>query len=145
MTQGKVPLSKRPIWRVVRWVPLTLMIAVAVGLLVMMLLGGMPKVAAWSMLQLLPPLLGLVFLVVVVLYAIIRRRLSRPVITTGLVPLLSITLALLPILPVAYPASLASMTPSATVRLPANVPLKVGWGGDRLAVNRHVIVAELPS
>ena len=42
------------------------------------------------------------------------------------------------ILPIAFPARIESTRPSATVRLPTDVPLNVVWGGDRVAVNRHV-------
>ena len=42
------------------------------------------------------------------------------------------------ILPIAFPARIESTRPSATVRLPTDVPLNVVWGGDRVAVNPHV-------
>jgi len=84
--------------------------------------GGYDQDRGWYLLQLVPPLLGLLTLIVVVLVAIVRRRLSRAVVITGLVSLLAILPALLLVAPVvAYPASITSMTPSATVRLPANV------------------------
>jgi len=108
----------------------------------MMLLGGMTRITAWYLLQILLPLLGLISLILVVLYAIIRRRLGKAVVITGLVSLLALSPALLMVVPVAYPASISAMTPSATVRLPANVPLKVVWGGDRLEVNYHVIAPD---
>ncbi len=130
-------------WRFLRWIPVTVILLAVVCLLVMILLGGMTKIAGWYLLQLVPPLLGLLTLIVVVLYAIVRRRLSRAVVITGLVSLLAMLPALLLVFPVvAYPASITSMTPSATVRLPANVPLKVVWGGDRFDVNRHVVVPD---
>jgi hypothetical protein len=46
------------------------------------------------------------------------------------------------VFPLPYPASLEHTSPSATVRLPADVPLKVAWGGDTLKVNQHVIVPD---
>ena len=130
-------------WRFLRWIPVTVILLAVACLLVMILLGGMTKIAGWYLLQLVPPLLGLLTLIVVVLYAIVRRRLSRAVVITGLVSLLAMLPALLLVFPVvAYPASIVSMTPSVTVRLPANVPLKVVWGGDRFDVNRHVVVPD---
>ena len=130
-------------WRFLRWIPVTVILLAVACLLVMILLGGMTKIAGWYLLQLVPPLLGLLTLIVVVLYAIVRRRLSRAAVITGLVSLLAMLPALLLVFPVvAYPASITSMTPSATVRLPANVPLKVVWGGDGFDVNRHVVVPD---
>ena len=130
-------------WSILRWVPVTAMLLAAGYLLVVISLGGMRKVSAWYLIQTIPPLLGLVFLIAVALYAIIRRRLSKAVVITGLVSLLSIAPAVQLVAPVvAYPASIASMTPSATVRLPADIPLKVISGGDTLATNRHVVVPD---
>lgn len=129
-------------WCILRWIPVTTILLAVVCLLVMILLGGMGKVMAWYLLQVIPPFLGLIFLIVVVLYTIVRRRLSKAVVITGLVSLLSLCPALLMVVPVAYPASIISAAPSATVRLPANVPLKVVWGGDRLEVNYHVVVPD---
>lgn len=129
-------------WRILRWIPVTVILLADGCLLVMMLVGGMTKVWAWNLLPVIPPFLGLIFLIVVAPYAIIRRRLSKAVAITGSVSLLSMTPALLIVIPVAYPASITSMTPSATVRLPANVPLKVVWGGDRFEVNRHVVAPD---
>jgi len=129
-------------WRILRWIPVIVILLTAVCLLVMILLGSMAKVTAWVLLHMVPPLLGLIFLIVVVLYAIIRRRLNKAIVITGLVSLLSLSLVILNFVPVAYPASITSMTPSATVRLPANVPLKVAWGGDRLEVNAHVVTPD---
>jgi hypothetical protein len=52
-------------------------------------------------------------------------------------------LAILPaaslIIPVRYPYFLKTTQPSATVRLPADVPLQVIWGGDKLKNNYHVV------
>jgi len=107
-----------------------------------MLQGGIKKVFAWYALQLALPALGLIFLVPLVIYAIVRRRMSRPVLITGAALLLSLLPAVLLVAPVTYPASLSSVTPSATVRLPADVPLKVFWGGDTKDVNQHVVVPD---
>jgi Peptidase family M23 len=45
------------------------------------------------------------------------------------------------VLPIAYPASLERTQPAATVRLPSDHPLRVVWGGHRLATNRHAASA----
>jgi len=130
-------------WRILRWIPVAVLLLADISLLIMILLGGMAKVTAWFLLHMLPPLLGLISLIVVVLYAIIRRRLNKAIVMTGLVSLLSLSPAILNFVPVAYPASITSTAPSATVRLPANAPLKVAWGGDRLEVNApHIVVPD---
>ncbi len=132
-------MRSHPVWRVVRWIPLTLLLLVAGVLSAMLLRGGMLRVGAWFLVQELPPLLGLITLIVVGLYALGRRRLTRASGLTLVVALLSLLPALMIVWPLAYPASLAHTTPIATVRLPADGPLKVAWGGDRKEVNYHVI------
>lgn len=60
-----------------RAVPLALL-AVALGVvLVLLLLGGIPRIAGWYLLQYLPPLLGLITLIVMVAFALIGRRVGR--------------------------------------------------------------------
>lgn len=127
------------LWRVLRVVPLALL-AITLGVvLVLLLLGGIPRIAGWYLLQNLPPLLGLVILIVVVAYALIRRRAGRLwALTVGLA-LVSLLPLILWFRPVAFPASLERTTPTATVRLPADAPLTVAWGGDKQATNYHVV------
>jgi len=134
--------TRSRLWRIVRWAPLAAMLLVAAVLGVMLLLGGMIRVAAWYGLQLVAPILGLAVLIVVGLYALIRRRFSRPVVVTGAAALVLLSAAILIVAPPAYPASLESTQPAATVRLPANVPLKVAWGGDTKRVNQHAVVPD---
>ncbi len=68
-----------------------------------------------------------------------KRRLSAPSVATLLVGLT----ALYPggwgfgIGRITYPAALDRVQPSATVRLPSDLPLRVLWGGDRVATNYH--------
>lgn len=40
---------------------------------------------------------------------------------------------------IAYPADIQSMSPKAVVRFPLNERALIGWGGDRLETNYHVI------
>ncbi|MBX3050781.1 MAG: M23 family metallopeptidase [Caldilineaceae bacterium] len=120
-----------------RLVPITLMLLVLVALCVAMLLGGMARIAGWYLLQIVPPLLGLLSLLLLALYALIKRKASRLLLFTAGVGLVSLLPLILWFVPVAFPASLESTTPAATVRLPADVPLRVGWGGDSIATNYH--------
>jgi len=135
------PKSSR-LWQIVRWIPITTMLLTISILLFLFLLGGTQKINGWFLSQLVLPALGLIFLVAIIMYAIVKRRFSRLLIITSLMALLSLSPAILLIKPVAYPASLISTTPSATVRLPANVPLKVIWGGDKLETNYHAITPD---
>jgi hypothetical protein len=79
---------------------------------------------------------------VIITYSLVKRRYSKLLISTALIALLSLSPAILMVKPIAFPASLESTMPSVTVRLPADVPLKVAWGGDKLATNYHAIVPD---
>ncbi|MBL8056876.1 MAG: peptidoglycan DD-metalloendopeptidase family protein, partial [Anaerolineales bacterium] len=118
--------------------------AVAAGLVGLLLFsGGMLKVRAWYLLQSLLPALGLITLVLSGLAALVRRHASPALLLTGVLSGLALVPAVQILAPImAYPASITAMTPSATVRLPADAPLTVLWGGDTLAVNRHVVVPD---
>lgn len=71
------------------------------------------------------------------IYAAIKRKYSKPMILTSIVSLLALTPIFLSILSFRYPANLETTEPSASVRLPADATLKVGWGGDNTDVNYH--------
>jgi len=135
------PATSR-MWQILRYTPLTIMLLTIGFLLMMMFQGGIKKVFAWYMLQLVSPLLGIILLVAIVIYAIVWRRLSKLWLATCVVSLISILPAVLLVAPIPYPASISSVTPSATVRLPSNEPLTVLWGGDTLEVNQHVVVPD---
>jgi hypothetical protein len=111
-------------------------------LLILFLRGGLQKITAWYLLQIVPPVFGFIFISTIIVYAIIKRRFSRLLIVTTLLALLSLAPAILMVRPIAYPASLESTTPAATVRLPANVPLRVVWGGDKIETNYHAAVPD---
>ncbi len=130
--------------RILRWTPLSILGSSLLACLGFVLAGGFAGVVAWLLLLQLVPLLGLVSLLVTFVYVLWKRRLSRPVIATTVVSLLAIWPLCwqFGILPIAYPADVNSVQPSATVRLPADVPLKVAWGGDTMAVNQHTLVPD---
>lgn len=129
-------------WSILRWVPFGLMAASLAGIAGMMLAGGMVKIAGWYMLQLIPPLLGLLTLIVIVIYAMVRKRMSQAWVWTLAASLLSLLPLVLWFVPVAYPASIEKMAPPVTVRLPADVPLRVVWGGDSIKTNQHAAVPD---
>lgn len=125
------------IWKIVRWIPFGLLSASVVVILGMLLAGGMVKIAGWYMLQLIPPLLGLVAFIAVGVYALVKKRKSKPVVWTLIASLISMLGFILWFAPVAYPASLENTTPSVTIRLPANEKIRVAWGGDSIKTNYH--------
>ncbi len=133
----QTPTQPSRLWRILRWIPLALMLLPVVVVLGMFAAGGMVRITAWYLAQLIPPALGLVSLIAVIVYALVRKRRSKALLATGLAALLSLSPLVFWFAPIAYPASLEATRPSATVRLPADVPLQVIWGGDSLEKNYH--------
>jgi Peptidase family M23 len=101
--------------------------------------GGLRAVTAWWALISLVPILGLLSLLGSALRLAWKRRATPALLAT----LLLGACALWPgawgfgIAQIAFPASLETTRPSATVRLPSDAPLRVLWGGDRVASNYH--------
>lgn len=124
---------------VLRWTPAVLLLVAIVVCWGVVFQRGRTGLIGWYLVQMLVPLLGLGVVVGVSIYALIKRRRSLPI---GLTLLLALV-ALWPlgwlfgVGQIAYPAAIMTTTPPATVRLPADVPLRVGWGGDDLATNYH--------
>ncbi|MBL8063699.1 MAG: M23 family metallopeptidase [Anaerolineales bacterium] len=139
MTKEKTPSRA---WSILRWIPFGLMAISALGLLGMFLAGGMLKITGWYLLQLIPPLLGVLTLIVIVLYAIIKKRTSRVWVGTFAASILSLLPLILWFVPVTFPASIEKAAPPVTVRLPADVPLRVVWGGDSVKINQHAAVPD---
>ena len=125
--------------RVVRWVPAVLLLVSVGGCWAAAFRGGLAGVVAWYALQLLVPPFGLSALLACAAYALWKRRLGRPLLVTALLSLVALWPAcwLVNLLAVKYPVSVGRARPSAAVRLPADAPLRVAWGGDRLAANYH--------
>lgn len=130
------------VWKIVRWLPLAALVITALVIGILLLAGGMVKITAWYMLQIVPPFLGLVVLIVIVIYALIKKRRSRLWLATLAAAFISMLAFLLWVVPVAFPASLESMTPPVTVRLPADGPIRVAWGGDSIKTNYHAAVPD---
>jgi len=130
------------VWQILRWLPLLLMLLTMGILLVWFMEGGLKKITAWYLLQFVPPILGLFFVVAIIFYAAAKQRFGRLMLVTFVIALLSLSPIIFWVMPIAYPASLQETTPSATVRLPADAPLKVLWGGDKIETNYHAIVPD---
>lgn len=125
-----------------RFIPLVIILGAAVVMLAMLLSGGMAKVTAWYLLQLVLPIVGIIGLIFAILRSLVMRRVDRTALATGACGLLAIIPVSFLFFPPTYPASLKNTTPTATVRLPADAPLQVIWGGDSRAANQHVIVPD---
>jgi hypothetical protein len=118
-----------------------MLLSIAV-LLTMFMMGGVRKIYAWYSLQY-PGLMGFASLVLVSIYALMKRKFNRLMASTLLLAIICLfPVIIMLIKPMAYPSTLENTKPSATVRLPANVPLKVGWGGDKIETNYHAIAAD---
>ncbi|MDM5188124.1 M23 family metallopeptidase [Bacillus sp. DX4.1] len=108
------------------------------------LVGGIVAVFAWWMMQafsLFGVVILMVSLIIIIFQLIKRRRVSQ---LTSAICILSIIVAwpcgwFIGIGQMAYPADIHSTTPKATIRLPINQPVLVGWGGDRLETNYHAM------
>jgi hypothetical protein len=105
----------------------------------LMFSGGMRAVVGWVVLISVGQILALPALLAVGVHAIRKRRLSRPMALTLVLGLVGVWPALwgVGLALITFPASREKTAPSATVRLPSNETLRVAWGGDRVAVNRH--------
>lgn len=136
-TNSPTPRSTRR--QVLRWVPAVLLLVAIVVCWGIVFQGGVTGIVGWYLVQLLVPLLGAGVALVVVVYAVWKRRRSLPIGITLLLALVALWPLgwLVGVGQIAYPASIERTTPAATVRLPAAAPLRVGWGGDSLAVNYH--------
>jgi hypothetical protein len=125
-----------------RFVPIVIILVAAIILGVMFLAGGMAKVSAWYAMQIILPATGLIGLIYSIIRAIVIKRLDRLALITGIISLLGIVpVSMMFTLPT-FPASLERTSPPVTVRLPANAPLRVAWGGDTKEVNQHVVVPD---
>lgn len=136
------PKRSRLVWNILFVLALAVFAIALVVLAAVFCRGGMAKVTAWYMFQFVPPVIGLATLLLVLLNVGVTRSVTKAAMATAAVSLAALAPALLMVFPVTYPASLRDMKPSATVRLPADIPLKVGWGGDSRKVNAHAFVPD---
>ena len=126
---------------VLRWTPPVVLALVLLGSWSLFLSGGMAAVIGWGLLISTGQLPAPLSLLVLAVHAVRKRRFSRPMSATLVLALFALWPALwgFGLLTFAFPYSLEDSEPSATVRLPSNEPLRVFWGGDRLATNYHAV------
>ena len=126
-------------WPILRWcLPGTLAL-VLVSAWAAYWSGGMAAVIGWLALVTAGQTLAPVSLMALLAHALRKRHFSRPMqVTFGLA-----AVAFWPalwgfgILTITFPFSLETSSPAATIRLPSNEELRVGWGGDNLDTNYH--------
>jgi len=126
------------LWLLFRWLPAALMVSLlTVWSLVM--LGGIARVIGWLFAVFMLPWVGLFFGLLIGLYALFRRRISRPMVVAWAL--------MIPVLvpgfwehglffPQVFPAS---TEPVAELHLPTDQAMRVGWGGDTLETNYHAL------
>lgn len=124
---------------ILRWLPAILLLLIFGALWGTAVVGGQSGVISWLILiSILPYLGGLTLLGVIVLF-VRKRKVTAPLLLTLVASLLVIWPFLwqFGVLAMAYPSSAEKMTPAATVRLPADGSILVGWGGETPRVNYH--------
>jgi hypothetical protein len=131
-------------WTIAAWTPAVLLTAILLGWLAAIWTGGIAAVFAWYVGQLALPALSILTLAGTVAYSAWTRRMNRVVMVTSALGFIATLPALLVLgyVDVPYPASIEATRPWATVRLPTDQPVLVGWGGDTIAVNYHVVAPD---
>ncbi|CAM4220977.1 peptidase M24 [Bacillus manliponensis] len=108
------------------------------------IISGVPAVVAWWSIQACS-IVGIVILIISFILIIAKKikqiKVHR---NTTLIFITSIFVAwpfswFVGISQMAYPVDVHSVTPVATIRLPMNEPVVVGWGGDEIETNYHTI------
>lgn len=133
-----MPDARSLLWLIFRWLPAALMVSL-LTVWTLVALGGIARVIGWLFAVFMLPYVGLIFGLLVAVYALARRRISRPMLVAwGLM------------IPVVVPAFWehghlfpqpfpASREPVAELHLPTDRPMRVGWGGEALATNYHAL------
>src|SRR5438552_6687022 len=74
--QSDIQQKPSRIWRIIRLIPISTMLLSIGVLLTMFMMGGVPKIYAWYSLQY-PALMGIVSLILVGIYAVVKRKFNR--------------------------------------------------------------------
>lgn len=128
---------RRFAWLFLRWLPSILCITL-LTLWAPVAMGGMARVFGWIALLFFAPAGGLAVVVSVAGYAVIRRRLSAPIVS-------AIVLGAAVLVPGMWPKGLLAIpypgpdAPSVTIRVPTDRPMRVYWGGEAIEHNYHAL------
>ena len=133
------PSTRDLIWLFVRWLPSVLLVtSLSPWALVMM--DPPARVIGWTLVFYIAPFVALPVFGLIAIYALVRRRVSRPMVIASVVALLVVWPRFWPygVLSVPYPSSLSD-SPPVELRVPTDVPMRVYWGGDTVGENYHVL------
>ena len=123
---------------VFRWLPAFLLVML-LTLWALVAMGGLARVAAWLGLLFVAPSLGLGTALLVGAYAILKRRMSLPIGVALTLSCLVVVPGLWPLGIFAVPYPAGNDGPVLKVRVPADQPMQVYWGGDQLEQNYHAL------
>jgi hypothetical protein len=139
VTEERHPSAVALIWLFVRWMPAVVMVSF-LTLWSLVIMGGMARVLGWLFITQVTPGLAFFVAMCVVIYALVRRRISRPMIVAWVLGLFVMFPALwgAGVFGVKYPASLDD-EPAARIRVPSRERMRVYWGGDELEKNYHAL------
>ena len=132
---------RKLLWRLFSFLPVTFIVLFGALFYFLSTLGGLDGAGAWAMFQVGLPVLGLLTFLATLIYAAMRRRWRSPIVlfTLGTSFLAALTVVwMLGMVPIKYPVAIDQVQPGVAVRLPADAPLLVFWGGDTLSTNYHV-------
>lgn len=127
------------VWQLFRWAPATLLVTM-LSAWALVLNPGLARVTGWMFVVFILPWLGALIGALVLGYAAIRRRISRPIAAALALTALVAYPGLWPygVGTVAYPGP-AKDEAVARIRVPLDGPVLVGWGGDQPEHNYHVL------
>jgi hypothetical protein len=136
------PMTPKRIAQLLGYLPSVLLLVVMVSIGIAMLWDSMVKITAWYLFLEALPWMGLLALIGSLIFAILKKRWRGAVWVNLIIAIVALTPAISSLVPFPYPASISQTNPTVTVRLPADVPLKVAWGGDTLKNNYHVVAPD---
>lgn len=144
MTEAPAEEQRHPsalalVWLFVRWMPAVVMVSF-LTLWSLVLMGGVARVLGWLFITQVTPGLAFFVAMCVAIYALIRRRVSRPMVVTWVLGAFVMVPALWTagVFPVKYPASIDDQ-PAARIRVPSKERMRVYWGGEEVEKNYHTL------
>lgn len=136
-----------PFRRAWGWLPLGLLALASAAAWAVYFSGGMASVQAWLALMMLIPLVALVVLLATIVRTLVKRERVGRLVLTFVVSAFCLWPASWQLGPtgsaaIAFPFTLAEARPHVTVRVPADVPMRVVWGGHALEHNQHAVTPD---
>ncbi len=121
------------------WLPASLITLAAAAGWGVFLSGGLRSIVGWLALLTIVPVFALLVFLVTAIRALRRPRRPAALAVTAVAFVAAAWPAAwnFQLLTIAYPYSLATASPAASVRLPLDGPVRVAWGGDDTTHNHH--------